>query len=296
MITILGIKEISHSEALEFVEKNPNNIRKLTASFHTKEVGIAVARANPNLLVYINNNDEDITLQAVEVDGLSIRYRLNNLTDKIKKAAIKQNYRALRIIGSLQTEDDAHYAVTINGFALKYVIDKKEYIQLEAVRTTPEAIVIIDNIEVQFRAIIENPDIIKLIKPFKFNLSSMLLDFDYNYYHLLPLVNKPVANKAFAINKELFQYIPNHLKTTQMYIDYEKYCNDKSIVTKESNKLELCSICKKNTTINEMKCGHYICYRCTFNNLDSRKYRCNKCDNVITLNASGNSGDSGNNC
>lgn len=214
---------MDYSKALKLVKNNPSNIKIIPKEYHTEEIGLIVVDADPNLLQHVMNYSHVITLHAFKLDPLSIRHRIDpnhpEYLDAIKTILIKQNYKNLKLLGSLQTEDDAFLAVTINGFALLDVVDKKEYIQLEAVKTTPEAIVLIDNVNVQFNAIILNKDLINIIhsnKMFTDELAIMLMDFDINFFHYIPYINQRIANKAYELNNEFYFHIPEEYRTEKM--------------------------------------------------------------------------------
>ena len=124
----------------ELVDQSEINI----GSFYTTEQikdhlkWINKVKRNGNALKHVNNQTDEICLEAVRQNGYALA-RVHNQTDEICLEAVRQNGYALQCVHN-QTEEICLEAVRQNGYALKFVENQTEEICLEAVRQNSVAL------------------------------------------------------------------------------------------------------------------------------------------------------------
>lgn len=131
---------------------------------YTKEEQIEMIKNNFENLKEIDNQYEDVCLQAVRENGYALKY-VKNPTLEICLEAVRQNGYALEFVKE-QKYEIALEAVKQNGWALEYIEEQTPEICLEAVKQNPLSIGYVKNQtpEICLEAIQRNPSTICYIQ------------------------------------------------------------------------------------------------------------------------------------
>lgn len=103
----------------------------------TPEIADSIIKQYPWALEFIINQTDEMALYCVNIDGRIIQH-VHNKKEHICIAAVKQNYKALKLIPYHQTEKICLAAIKTNLDAFRYVIDYTEQIYIEAAKQSHE--------------------------------------------------------------------------------------------------------------------------------------------------------------
>ena len=144
-------------EQFELIKDDWNNLEKIDNQY--EEVCLEAIKQNGLALQYVKEQTQELCLEAVKQDGIALKY-VEEQNNELCLTAVKQNGHAVRYV-KYQTHEICLEAVKENGIALEYIEEQNDELCLTAVKQTGAAFYHIKNVkditsEVYFYAFLQN--------------------------------------------------------------------------------------------------------------------------------------------